>query len=200
MCSSQHWNAVFVFTLCKPELWFVGCSHFPLAYASFSGSKKGCVYRVGDMEVADSEQRLFLWSLVSTVTHIIPQKYISKWSVWFFLKHAFKHLLASFRCFFLSSRSNPSYFHCTKHVIINNLFLFFISQSLRTISPEPCFKVYRLPTKIMASGPMTSWQINGEAIETVTDFNFGAPKSLRMVTAAMKWKGTHSLEEKLWPI
>ena len=200
MCSSLHWNAVFVFTLWKPELWFVGCSHFPLAYASFSGSKKGCVYRVGYMEVADSEQRLFLWSLVSTVTHIISQKYISKWSVWFFLKHAFKHLLASFLVSFCLQDQIQATFHCTKHVIINNLFLFFISQSLRTISPEPCFKVYWLPTKIMASGPMTSWQINGETMETVTDFNFGAPKSLRMVTAAMKWKDAHSLEEKLWPI
>ena len=41
-------------------------------------------------------------------------------------------------------------------------------------------------TKIMASGPITSWQIDGETMETVTDFNFGAPKSLQMVIAAMK--------------
>ena len=52
-------------------------------------------------------------------------------------------------------------------------------------------------TKIMASGPITSWQIDGETVETVTDFIFGAPKSLQMVTAAMKLKGTCSLEEKL---
>ena len=51
-------------------------------------------------------------------------------------------------------------------------------------------------TKIMASGPITSWQIDGETIETETLF-FGAPKSLQMVTAAMKLKGTCSLEEKL---
>ena len=54
-------------------------------------------------------------------------------------------------------------------------------------------------TKIMASGPITSWQINGEAVETVTDFIFGAPKSLQMVTAAIKLKDDCSLEEKLWP-
>ena len=52
-------------------------------------------------------------------------------------------------------------------------------------------------TKIMASGPITSWQIDGETVETVTDFIFGAPKSLQMVTAAMKLKDTCSLEGKL---
>ena len=52
-------------------------------------------------------------------------------------------------------------------------------------------------TKIMASGPLTSWQIVGETVETVTDFIFLAPKSLQMVTAAMKLKDTCSLEEKL---
>ena len=53
--------------------------------------------------------------------------------------------------------------------------------------------------KIMASGPITSWQIDGETMETVTDFIWGAPKSLQMVTAAMKLKAACSLEEKLWP-
>ena len=52
-------------------------------------------------------------------------------------------------------------------------------------------------TKIMASGLITSWQIDGETVETVTDFTFWAPKSLQMVTAAMKLKDTCSLEEKL---
>ena len=47
--------------------------------------------------------------------------------------------------------------------------------------------------------PITSWEIDGETVETVSDFIFGAPKSLQMVTAAMKWKDTYSLEEKLWP-
>ena len=52
-------------------------------------------------------------------------------------------------------------------------------------------------TKIMASGSITSWQIDGETVETVTDFIWGAPKSLKMVTEAMKLKDTCSLEEKL---
>ena len=52
-------------------------------------------------------------------------------------------------------------------------------------------------TKIMASGPITSWQIDGETVETVADSIFGAPKSLQMVIAAMKLKDTYSLEGKL---
>ena len=52
-------------------------------------------------------------------------------------------------------------------------------------------------TKIMASGPITSWQIDGETVETVADFIFWAPKSLQMVTAAMKLKDAYSLKEKL---
>ena len=51
--------------------------------------------------------------------------------------------------------------------------------------------------KIMASGPITSWEINGETVETVSDFIFWAPKSLQMVTEAMKLKDACSLEEKL---
>ena len=51
--------------------------------------------------------------------------------------------------------------------------------------------------KIMASGPITSWQINGETVETVSDFFWGAPKSLKLVTATMKLKDTCTLEEKL---
>ena len=54
-------------------------------------------------------------------------------------------------------------------------------------------------TKIMASGPITSWEIDGEAVETVADFIFLGSKSLQMVTAAMKLKDAYSLEEKLWP-
>ena len=53
-------------------------------------------------------------------------------------------------------------------------------------------------TKIMASGPITSWEIEGETVETVSDF-FGAPKSLQMVIAAMKLKDAYSLEGKLRP-
>jgi len=54
-------------------------------------------------------------------------------------------------------------------------------------------------TNIMASSPIVSWQIDGETVETVTDVMFWAPKSLQMVTAAMKLKDACSLEEKLWP-
>ena len=54
-------------------------------------------------------------------------------------------------------------------------------------------------TKIMASGPITSWEIDGETVETVSDFVFWAPKSLRMVIAAMKLKDACSLEGKVWP-
>ena len=52
-------------------------------------------------------------------------------------------------------------------------------------------------TKILASGPITSWEIDGETVETVSDFILGAPKSLQMVIAAMKLKDACSLEEKL---
>ena len=54
-------------------------------------------------------------------------------------------------------------------------------------------------SKIMASGPITSWEIDGETVETVSDFILGAPKSLLMVIAAMKLKDAYSLEGKLWP-
>ena len=53
-------------------------------------------------------------------------------------------------------------------------------------------------TKIMASGPITSWEIDGETVETVSDFIFLGSKSLQMVTAAMKLKDASSLEGKLW--
>ena len=54
-------------------------------------------------------------------------------------------------------------------------------------------------TKIMASSPITSWQIDGETVETVADFFVGAPKSLQMVIVAMKLEDTCSLKGKLWP-
>ena len=54
-------------------------------------------------------------------------------------------------------------------------------------------------TKIMVSGAITSWQIDGETVETVSDFNFGALKSLQSVTAAMKLIDSYSFEGKLWP-
>ena len=64
-------------------------------------------------------------------------------------------------------------------------------------SEKAGLKINIRKSKIVASGSITSWQIAGETMETVTDVIFGAPKSLQMVTAAMKLKDTCSLEEKL---
>ena len=66
-------------------------------------------------------------------------------------------------------------------------------------SEKAALKLNIQKTKIMASGPITSWEIDGETVETVSDFIFWAPKSLQIVTAAMKLKDVCSLEEKLWP-
>ena len=67
-------------------------------------------------------------------------------------------------------------------------------------SEKASLKLNMQKTKIMASGPITSWEIDGETVETVTDFILGgARKSLQIVTAAMKLKDAYSLEEKLWP-
>ena len=60
-------------------------------------------------------------------------------------------------------------------------------------------KLHIQKTKIMASSPITSWEIDGETVETVSDFILGGSKSLQMVIAAMKLKDAYSLEEKLWP-
>ena len=60
-------------------------------------------------------------------------------------------------------------------------------------------KLNILKMKILASGPITSWEIDGETVETVSDFILRGSKSLQMVTAAMKLKDTYSLEGKLWP-
>ena len=64
-------------------------------------------------------------------------------------------------------------------------------------SEKSCLRLNIQKTKIMASGPITSWQLDGEKVETVTDFFSWAPKSLQMVTAAMKLKDVCFLEEKL---
>ena len=66
-------------------------------------------------------------------------------------------------------------------------------------SEKASLKLNIQKTKLMPSGPITSWQIDGERVEAVSDFIFWAPKSLQMVTAAMKLKDTWSLEEKLLP-
>ena len=64
------------------------------------------------------------------------------------------------------------------------------------VSEKVGLKLNIQKTKIMASSPITSWEIDGETVETVSDFIFGAPKSLQMVTAAMKLKDIYSLEGK----
>ena len=64
-------------------------------------------------------------------------------------------------------------------------------------SEKDSLKLNIQKTKIMASGPIASWQIDGETVETVTELFWGAPKSVQMMTSAMKLKDTYSLEEKL---
>ena len=68
---------------------------------------------------------------------------------------------------------------------------------VKQVSEKVGLKVNIQKTKIMASGPITSWEIDGETVETVSDFNFWPPKLLQTVTAAMKLKDSYSLEEKL---
>ena len=68
---------------------------------------------------------------------------------------------------------------------------------LKEESEKVGLKLITQKTKIMASGPITSWEIDGETLETVSDFIFWAPKSLQMVTAAMKLEDAYSLKEKL---
>ena len=68
---------------------------------------------------------------------------------------------------------------------------------VKEVSETVGLKLNIQKTNIMASGLITSWQIDGETMETVKDFIFWAPKSLQMVTAAMKLKDTYSLEGKL---
>ena len=67
---------------------------------------------------------------------------------------------------------------------------------MKVESEKVVLKLNVQKTKIMASGPVTSWEID---METVSDFILGGPKSLQMVTAAMKLRDAYSLEEKLWP-
>ena len=80
-----------------------------------------------------------------------------------------------------------------------NIHLWYFFKKSFSESEKVGFKLNIQKTKIMASGPTTSWEIDGKTVETVSDFIFGAPKSLQMVTAAMKLKDTYSLEGKLCP-
>ena len=74
-----------------------------------------------------------------------------------------------------------------------------LSMKVKQESEKAGLKLNIRKTKIMASSPITSWQIDGETMETVTDSILGAPKSQHMVTAAMKLKDACSLEERLLP-
>ena len=74
-----------------------------------------------------------------------------------------------------------------------------LSMKVKEESEQAGLKFNIRKTKTMASSPITSWQIDGETMETVTDYFLGLQKSLQMVTAAMKLKDTCSLEKKLWP-
>ena len=75
--------------------------------------------------------------------------------------------------------------------------MFRVLRKVKEESEKVGLKLNIQKTKIMASGPTTSWEIDGETVETVSDFIFGAPKSLQMVISAMKLKDTYSFEEKL---
>ena len=77
---------------------------------------------------------------------------------------------------------------------LNNLLM-----KVKEESEKAGLKLSIQKTKIMASSPINSWQVDGETVKRVSDFIFWAPKSLQMVTAPMKLKDICSLEEKLWP-
>ena len=78
--------------------------------------------------------------------------------------------------------------------------LMILLMKVKEESEKAGLKLHIQKTKIMASDPITSWQIEGETMETVADFTSWTPKSLQLVTAAMKLKEAYSLEGKLWPI
>ena len=95
--------------------------------------------------------------------------------------------------------NNLRYADDTTHMAESEEELKSLLMKVKEESEKASLKLNIQEIKIMASGPITSWQIVGETMETVTDFIFWAPKSLQMVTAAMKLKDTYSLEGKLWP-
>ena len=95
--------------------------------------------------------------------------------------------------------NNLRYADDTTHLAENEEELKSLLMKAKEESEKASLKLNIQEIKIMASGPITSWQIVGKTMETVIDFIFWAPKSLQMVTAAMKSKDACSLEEKLWP-
>ena len=97
-----------------------------------------------------------------------------------------------------SNISNLSYADDTTLMAEGEEELMSLLMKVKEESEKAGLKLNIQKTKIVASGPITSWEIDGETVETVSDFIFWAPKSLQMVTAAMKLKDICSLEEKLW--
>ena len=95
--------------------------------------------------------------------------------------------------------NNLSYADDTKFMAESEEELKSVLMKVKEESEKVGWKLNIQKTKIMPSGPITSWEIDGETVETVSDFIFWAPKSLQMVIAAMKLKDAYSLEEKLWP-
>ena len=93
--------------------------------------------------------------------------------------------------------SNPRYTDDTTLMAESEEELKSLLMQVKEESEKVGLKLNIQKTKIMASGPITSWELDGETVETVSDFIFWAPKSLQMVTAAMKLKDAYSLEEKL---
>ena len=97
----------------------------------------------------------------------------------------------------LLGENNPRYADDTTLMAERKKEIMSLLMKVKRESEKVGFKLSIHKTKIMASGPITSWQIDGETMETVRDFIFLAPKSLQMVTAAMKLKDTYSLGRKL---
>ena len=93
--------------------------------------------------------------------------------------------------------NNLRYADDTTFMVENEEELKSLLMKVREESEKVGLKLNIQKTKMMASGPITSWELDGETVETVSDFIFGAPKSLQMVIAAMKLKYAYSLEGKL---
>ena len=93
--------------------------------------------------------------------------------------------------------NNLRYADDTTHMAESEEELKSLLMKVKEESEKVCLKLSIQKTKIMASSPITSWQIDGETVETVSDFILGAPKSVQMVIAAMKLKDAYSLEGKL---
>ena len=115
------------------------------------------------------------------------------------MKHKLKSRLPGERTRYGTSINNPRYADDTSLMAESEEEMKTLLMKVKGESEKVGLKLNIQKAKIMASGPITSWQMDGETMETVRDFIFGAPKSLQMVTAAMELKDTCSLEEKLCP-